>query len=370
MPDSSQEKTEKATPKKREDARKKGQVLKSAEINTAVMMLALFGIIAVTGSMIFLNMREMLSGYLSITVADGLSDMSAERIHSMVIGAMLNIFKLIWPILAVAVAAGLAVNFAQVGFLFAGESIKPKFSRINPLEGFKRIFSIRSIVELLKSLIKLSVVGIVLYNEYTSNLPVFETLMNHGGGQDPLFGVTSAGAQIFSMCLSLAFKACMVLVIIGLADYIYQWWEFEKNLRMTKQEIKDEYKMIEGDPMIKQAIKRKQREMSMRRMMAEIPKADVVITNPTHYAVALKYEDREMDTPVVLAKGKDLVAQNIKRKAAEHGIPMVENKPVAQALYLGCDIGDEIPRELFAAVAEILAFIYKQKERGERPRTG
>ncbi|MCL2080907.1 MAG: flagellar biosynthesis protein FlhB [Oscillospiraceae bacterium] len=349
-----QEKTEKATPKKREDTRKKGQVLKSAEINTAVMVLSLFAIIFVMSGTITRNMREFLTVSLTTTVLDGVGDMDAARIHHLVIDGFGWILRIAWPILAVAVIAGIAVNLAQVGFLFSTESIKPQFNRISPLQGLKRIFSMRSVVELLKSLFKIGVVSLIVYLEYMSDMEVFENII--------ALSISDAAGKIFSMCMAVGLKACLALVAMGLADYAYQWWEFEKNIKMTKQEVKDEYKMIEGDPKIKQAIKQKQREMSQRRMMAAIPKADVVITNPTHYAVALEYKDSEMDAPVVLAKGKDLVAQNIKRKAAEYGIPMVENKPIAQALYMSVDVGSAIPEELFAAVAEILAYVYQTKE--------
>lgn len=348
-----EEKTEKATPKKREDTRKKGQVLKSAEINTAVMVLSMFAIIYAMSNTIVRNMQTYIAGFLTTELLDGVTDMNEVRIHNMIIDGFGQIFKLAWPLLAVAVIAGVAVNLAQVGFMFSGESMKPQFNRINPLEGLKRIFSMRSIVELLKSLLKIGIVGLVVYLEYMNNMKDFEQIMG--------FGIAASANKIFSICMSVGLKACLALVALGLADYLYQWWEFEKNLKMTKQEIKDEYKMVEGDPKVKQAIKQRQREMSQRRMMAAIPKADVVITNPTHYAIALEYKDKEMEAPVVLAKGKDIVAQNIKKKAAEHGIPMVENKPVAQALYMSVDIGSRIPDEMFAAVAEILAYVYQQK---------
>jgi len=356
-----EQKTEKATPKKREDARKKGQVLKSAEVNTAVMVLALFAVIFAMSGSIVRSMKELLTVSLETTILDGFRDMDAARIHHLVLDGFTWIFRIAWPLLAIAVVAGIAVNLAQVGFLFTTKAIKPQFNRISPLQGLKRIFSMRSIVEMLKSIFKISVVSLVVYFEYINQMKTFETLM--------ALEIIDAASQIFSMCISVAFKACLALVALGLADFMYQWWEFEKNLKMTKQEIKDEYKMVEGDPKIKQAIKQKQREMSQRRMMAAIPKADVVITNPTHYAIALEYKDKEMEAPVVLAKGKDLVAQNIKKKAEEHGIPMVENKPVAQALYMAVDVGDPIPEDLFAAVAEILAYVYQLKQQAGASRT-
>lgn len=349
----SEEKTEKATPKKREDTRKKGQVLKSAEINTAVMVLSLFAIIYVMANTMVTNMQIAMTSYLTTGLLDSVNNMDEVRIHNIIIDGFGQVFKIVWPVLAVAVLAGVVINLAQVGFLFSGEAIKPQFNRINPLEGMKRIFSMRSIVELLKSLLKIGIVGLVVYLEYMNNMTAFEQIMG--------YSVEASADKIFSICMSVALKACLALVALGLMDYLYQWWEFEKNLKMTKQEIKDEYKMVEGDPKIKQAIKQRQREMSQRRMMAAIPKADVVVTNPTHYAIALEYKDKAMEAPIVLAKGKDLVAQNIKKKAAEHGVPMVENKPVAQALYMSVNIGDRIPEDMFMAVAEILAYVYQQK---------
>ncbi len=354
MAGEAQEKTEKATPKKRDDARKKGQVLKSAEVNTAVMVLSLFAILAAMAGWMMEKMMALLNEYMTVQIIDGLQDMSRDRLHNLIIDGFIQIIIISAPLLAVSLAVGIGINLVQVGFMFTGESIKPKFSHINPFEGVKRIFSMRSVVELIKSLLKITIVGVVVYIDYLANMQTFESMM--------VDTIAGAGMKIFDMCLSVAFKASLALIALGLADYLYQWWEFEKNLKMSKQEIKDEYKMVEGDPKIKQAIKQRQREMAMRRMMSSIPKADVVITNPTHYAIALEYKDNAQKAPTVVAKGKDLVAQRIKDKAREHGVPMVENKPVAQALYVAVEVGDEIPQELFGAVAEVLAYVYQQKQ--------
>jgi len=206
---------------------------------------------------------------------------------------------------------------------------------------------------LLKSLGKIAIIGSFVYSSYTANLTVFPNMV-HGTIQE-------ATAAIFNICFALAIRAAIALVILGFADYVYQWFAYEKSIKMSKKEVKDEYKMTEGNPEVKGKIRQKQRELSQRRMMSNVPQADVVITNPTHYAVALKYDENVADAPVVVAKGMNLIAERIKEIARENNIPMVENKPVAQALYLTVEIGQKIPAELFAAVAEILAFVFRLK---------
>jgi len=346
------EKTEKATPRKRSEARKEGRVLKSMELNTGVLMLALFSVLAVSGSFITGQWMRLIQIFLSGNYFEG------DRLTPALVGHMwftaLGGFALsVLPMAAAAVLVGLIVNYAQVGFLFTAKPLTPKFSKINPLEGFKKIFSLRSLVELFKALFKIAVVGYFVYQSFQENIPVFGNLM---GGTIP-----DVAMAIYRMCFNLAIRAAIALVILGFIDYIYQWFDYEKNLRMSKQEVKDEYKMTEGDPQIKSKIRQKQREISQGRMMSSVPQADVVITNPTHYAVALKYDESVADAPVVLAKGQNLIAQKIKDLAREHRVPIVENKPVAQALYMTVEIGQKIPSELFAAVAEILAYVFRLK---------
>jgi flagellar biosynthetic protein FlhB len=345
------ERTEKATPKKREDARKKGQVLKSAEVNTAVSMTAMFAALALFGGGVVRGTMELLTRYLSTHLGD---EVDAYTIPSIIGEAVTVMLRTMLPILLVAVGAGVLINLLQVGFLLTGKPLAPKFSKINPLKGFKRIFSLRSLVEMVKAILKIALVGWVIYSEYTARFVEFPNLM--------LYDTATAGQAIFDMCMAVAFKAAVALVGIGVADYMYQWFDYEKNLKMTKQEVKDEYKMIEGDPQVKGKIKQKQREMSAMRMMQSVPEADVVITNPTHYAVAIKYDDRTAAAPVVLAKGKDLLAQRIKARAREAGVHTVENRPVAQALYLTAKVGQQIPETLYQAVAEILAYVYNVRE--------
>ncbi len=246
-------------------------------------------------------------------------------------------------------------NYIQIGFLFTGQPLAPKFSKLNPIEGAKRLFSLKSVVEFLKSLLKILIIGGVVYltlwGERTnittiSKMPLADVLSYTGG-----------------LTLELGLKIGMILLVLAILDYFYQRYEFEKSLRMSKQDIKDEHKKSEGDPLIKRKIREKQMRMAIQRMMQEIPKADVVITNPTHYAVALQYDTGRMEAPTVLAKGRDYVALKIKEAAGKHGIVIMENRPLARALYDQVEIGQTIPAELFQAVAEVLAYVYKLKRK-------
>ncbi|MDL2288430.1 flagellar biosynthesis protein FlhB [Oscillospiraceae bacterium OttesenSCG-928-F05] len=348
------EKTEKATPKRRSDARKKGNVLKSQDVTTAVTIVAMFAALALFGGYIGEGMmrviRDIYSGNI-VAYGDG----SDSAVKTLFLYMIKELFFLAAPLFAVAVVSGVLVNLAQVGFLYTTEPVKPKLSKINPISGFKRLFSLKSLVELVKQLLKISVLGIIVYNEYMANFEAFPTLITYE---------LSAGLlKVLDIMLSVAFKCAIAFVVIGALDYAYQYWQYEKDMKMTKQEVKDEYKQQEGDPKVKGEIKKRQRQMAMSRMMQSVPQADVIVTNPTHYAVALKYDENKAEAPVVLAKGKDLVAQRIKAIAAENGITMVENKPVAQALYASTEIGQEIPQNLFQAVAEILAYVYRQKNK-------
>ncbi len=353
------EKTEKATPKKREDARKKGQVLKSAEINTAVLTVSMFVILFAMGGWISDGAGALLTNFIW-RIGDVNADPTAADATSVFAQALWQFIWLLLPILLVALVMGILVNVMQIGFLFTGETIKPKLSKINPLQGFKRIFSIRSVVELLKALLKITLMGVIVYQEFQKHFGSFAGMMRLTPGQ--------SAANIVSMAMGVAIKACAVLIGIGLADLLYQWWEYERNLKMSREEIKQEIKQMEGDPLIRHKRKEKQKQMSMMRMMRAIPQADVVITNPTHYAVAIQYNEKVTDAPVVLAKGKDRVALKIREVAAQHRVEIVENKPVAQALYVSCEIGHKIPPEMFAAVAEILAYVYKRRHPEPRPR--
>jgi flagellar biosynthetic protein FlhB len=263
-------------------------------------------------------------------------------------------FWMTMPFLLGLSIVGFAVSVSQVGFMFSTEALQPKTAKLNPLKGIKRIFaSRRSMIELLKNLVKLIIVGLVTYFAISSVIDQTVLLMDSD--------VTSILEFFSESVVFIGSKAGIAFLGLALFDFVYQKSEFEKDLRMTKQEVKEESKMMEGDPLIKSRIRSVQKQIAYKRMMHEVPKADVIVTNPTHLAVALKYEPGTMDAPKVVAKGADLIAQKIKDIAKEHGIPIVEDKPLARALYKSVEIGQAIPEKLFQAVAQLLAYIYKMK---------
>lgn len=347
------EKTEKATPKKRQDSRKKGQVLKSQDVTSAMVLLAVFLYLLFAGS----SMRENLLSFFRETFTHTI------LVDTITVESVLEIFKdiliemaiIVIPVLLVAVVAAIAANFFQFGLLFTTETLKFDLKKIDPIKGFKRIFSMRAIIELLKSILKISFIGTVTTLIIFMNIEDVLSLSFKTPG-DTL-------ATIGKLTALMGIAASLVLGFIAILDYFYQKFDYEKNLKMSKQDIKDEYKNSEGDPLIKSKIKQRQREMAMRRMMQEIPNADVVITNPTHFAIALKYDDDTMDAPKVIAKGMDHVAQKIKLIAKENDIVMVENRPLARAMYDQVQIGQKIPDEFFKAVAEVLAYVYRIKRK-------
>lgn len=343
-----QEKTEKATPKKRAEARKKGQVAKSAEVNTAFIFLFVFILLFFLGTW----MGTKLLSIYRISLQEYLYwDLSVHNIQTLFTQVTLEAASIVSPIMAIALVAGVLSNYIQIGFLFSTEPLKMKLERLNPLTGFKRIFSLRAIVELIKSLLKISIIGSVAFILLWMRLDEIILLSQKE--------VTNSLAVISKLIWQMGLAVSLIFIFLAILDYMYQKYDYEKNLRMSKQEIKDEHKKTEGDPLIKSKIRQRQREMAMRRMMQEIPHADVVITNPTHYAVALKYEAEEMDAPIVVAKGADYLALKIRDIARNHDIIIVENKPLARTLYQRTEIGDEVPEDLFATVAEVLAYVYR-----------
>lgn len=346
------EKTEKATPKKRQDVRKKGQTAKSQDINTAVILLFVFAVLIFLGPSIIQNFLNI---FLMTFEKYFLMDLTENSLETIAIETFLQLLKIIAPIFLVAIIAALIANYIQVGVLFTGEPLKMKLEKLDPIKGFKRIFSLRAIVELVKSILKVSIIGVIGFVFLQNNLPEILNL------------ITSTPANSLAAVASVAGKMGLymggALLFIAILDYMYQKYDFEKNIRMSKQDIKDEHKNIEGDPLIKSRIKQRQREIATRRMMEEVPKADVVITNPTHYAVALKYDESKADAPIVVAKGVDFIAQKIKLIAKENDVVTVENRPLARSLYAETEIGQEIPEQFFKAVAEILAYVYRVQKK-------
>ncbi len=343
------EKTEKASPKKREDARKKGQVVQTKEIGAALSLLLVF--ISIQFFMEFI-VKELFSIYHYIMDFSSSSTLDFSMADFKIFSRLMltSILKMSLPFLLIALVSGLITNYLQVGVLFTGETLKFKLGKLNPLKGFKRLFSMKSMVEMIKSILKATGILILCYNYIMDREEVLLSIMDRS--------VMTGMLIIWDMLFDIVVRCASFLLVIAIFDYIYKKWENEKELRMSKQEVKDEYKQMEGDPFIKGKIKEKQREMAMSRMMQEVPEADVVITNPTHYAVAIKYDAEKFDAPVVLAKGKDIIAQNIKEVAKDHDVMIVENKPLARALYSAVDIGEEIPAELYEAVADVLAYVY------------
>ena len=352
MSQQSGDKTEQATQKKRREAREKGQVFKSADLTTACSLLVVFGALSMFGTRLANGIQSLMVSFFGGETLPDLINVAA--IKPIMGSVILQMVSLMLPIMAAAMASGLLINVLQVGFLFSSKAAAPKMSHLNPLEGLKRMFSKRSLVELVKAVVKLGVLVWVAYGEYNTALKQMPGLMA-GSMNASIRGTVQ-------MLMAVAFKLILALMIMAPFDFLYQWWRHRKDLMMTKQEVRDEHRLLEGDPSTKSRIRAKQREVSMNRMMHAIKDADVIITNPTHYAIAIQYKEGKQEAPVILAKGKDLIAQKIKERAKEHNIAIVENKPVARHLYFFCEIGDMVPQEMFQAVAEILAYVYRLKQ--------
>ena len=350
------EKTEEPTGKKLNDARKEGQVAKSKEIANAFGILALFIILKVYVGTIgtrFIESFHVVYGQIPELMKMYNGNLSVASLQVLLRSMMLRLLTIIAPVLLIGLMVAVICDIVQVKWRPTTKPIKPKFSKLSPVKGFARIFSPNSLVELLKSLLKLVVIGYVVYSY----------LKGRVGQIFLLYDITlnQAIGLIGEIAIDLGIRIAMVYMVIAFLDFWYQKWKFRQDMKMTKQEVKDEYKNQEGDPQVKAKQKQRMREASMRRMMSQLPEADVVITNPTHYAVAIKYDPEKYDAPYVLAKGEDYLAQKIKDVAREHEIEIVENKPLARMLYANVEIGGLIPPELYQAVAEVLAFVYHLK---------
>lgn len=343
-------KTEKATPKKRRDERKKGNVLMSKDaVAVATLIGSLFMVQIMSGTFVkqIRNLLYLCFQYIGSSTTWMLPDVLMELFKT----AVLTFVVVAGPFLAVTAVLAVGVTFFQTKMLVAGESIKPKFSRINPLQGFKRLFSLRSVIEALKGILKISVLLFLIYNYFSHVALSFSRFLDMSLGQ--------ACAILFQDIVTLVIQIAVAFTALAFFDYLYQWWDYERQLKMSKQEIKEEYKQTEGDPQIKGKIKQIQRQRAQQRMMQQVPGADVVIRNPTHFAVALRYHEEEDIAPVVLAKGMDELALRIVKVAEESGVHVVENVPLARTLYASVDIDRPIPPELYGAVAEVLVYVMK-----------
>ncbi|MFV0519767.1 MAG: flagellar biosynthesis protein FlhB [Lachnospirales bacterium] len=348
------EKTEEPTGKKRDKAREEGQVAKSQEISTALLfVVAFFSLNLLSGYMyeqivtIMNYTFQTIDSFDDIFVANYFGDFLAD--------IAMRVGLTVLPLMLIVLVLGVITNVLQVGWKITTKPLQPKFSKLNPIQGFKRIFSMRAIMELIKSIAKLVVICYVVYNTIKDEIMQIFLMFDYGLEYSiELFG---------SLAVSMGISVGVTFLFIGVLDLIYQRWKLTKDLRMSKQEIKDEYKEAEGNPEVKGKIKSKMREAAMRRMMQDLPSADVIITNPTHFAVAIKYDNSVGSAPKVVAKGQDFLALKIREIATEHDITIVENKPLARTLYASVDIGKEIPQDLYQAVAEVLAYVYKLKNK-------
>lgn len=342
--------TEPATPKRRQEAREKGQVAQSNEINTVFVLLSTLTVFYFLGNNMILRMKELMHGLLSFS---GQNEMVKMDIYNYMLFSMNKIAIILIPIFAAVVISGIVSQLVQVGFLYTLEPLKPKFSKINPVEGFKRLFSKKALLNLFKSVFKIIGLGICAFFAVKEEFETIPALINLGADQLIVY-IGLISFRIFKYTLGL-------FIIIAAADYIFVRREYENDLKMTKEEVKEEFKQSEGDPLVKGKIRSVQRELAKKRMLSEVPKADVVITNPTTLAVAIIYNPKKHDAPQVIAKGKGFLAERIKEIAKKNAVPIMENKPLARALFKVAEVGMEVPPSLYKAVAEVLAFIYRIK---------
>ncbi|MBO5372497.1 MAG: flagellar biosynthesis protein FlhB [Lachnospiraceae bacterium] len=350
------EKTEEPTTKKLDDARKDGKVAKSKELSAAFDLIVLFLILKIFMSFVydgFLSVFSFTYTRIPDFVKNNSEYMSGYSVTSFMYTVVVETVKIMLPFLLIGFIVCVLVNILQVGWKVTTKPMEPKLDKFNPINGFKRIFSMDSLFELAKSIVK---IGLIAYMAYTA-------IKDNANDLFFLYDIPLMQAIILcgQVILDAGFKIGLVYLVLGIVDWIYQKHKFHEEMKMTKQEVKDEHKNTEGSPEVKGRQRQKMREASRRRMMQDIPKADVIITNPTHLSVALKYDPNESKAPIVLAKGEDYLALKIREVAKENHIEIVENKPLARMLYANVDIGQEIPPELYQAVAEVLAMVYNLK---------
>ncbi|HIO07711.1 TPA: flagellar biosynthesis protein FlhB [Candidatus Poribacteria bacterium] len=344
-----------ATPHKRNESREKGQVSKSNELTTTLALIAVLGFFFVAGYNTYYHLVNIMYG--AFTAID--SQLNAGKTILIFLGLMGVAFKIIAPVMIVAVIVGILGNIFQIGLIFSAQPLQPQLSRINPISGFKRIMSMRGLFEAAKSIFKIVLIGYIVYVTIMSNLTDVLSLVDADKSKIAALFVSTIGRVGFQVFL----RAALALLFLSIFDLLYQRWQHEQDIRMTREELREEMKRTEGDPEIRRRIRRVQRELSQARMMQAIPEADAVITNPVHLAVAIKYDYEIMDSPYVVAKGERKAAMQIREIAEEHGVPIVENPPLAQALYKNVEVGEAIPMEFYQAIAEVLAYVHELTNR-------
>ncbi len=347
------EKTEKATPKRKQDERKKGNVFQSREVVSVFSLLIMFYSFKLIAPYFIRIIGRDISNFVSLsTTMDTITPSDVQKIF---IDGCMTFAVTALPLLIIGAAATVIFTGAQTKFLFSSKLLEFKGNRMNPINGLKKMLSLRGLIELLKSLIKIVILGAILFHVFKKQMPHIPRLMD--------MTVEQTMAQVGSIVLSIVKTAVIFFVFLALFDYFYQWWDYEKNLRMSKQEIKEEFKQTEGDPQVKGKIKERQQQQARKRMMQAVPSADVVVRNPTHFAVAIRYDAEKYQAPVVVAKGADLIALKIVEIAENNGVTVMENIPLARGLYDAVDLDQEIPEQFYQPVAEVLAFVYSLKKK-------
>jgi len=347
------EKTEEATDKRKREALEKGNVAKSQDMASVAVLFIGLMLLNSFGADLYNDIGLYMKHIYSNTLTENLSGITTKEVIVIFAQLMFIIIKAMLPILLGIALAGIAVNIFQTGFILTFEPLLPKFDKLNPITGIQNVFSMKTVVEVIKSIFKILIVIYIPYSTLIEKLPLFIRFLK----LNPLTSFSLLGEIIYDMGM----KIIMVLLALAFADYYFQKWKHAEDMKMSKDEIKDEYKQQEGDPKVKQKIKEIQRQAAAKKQLSEVPKATVVITNPTHIAVALKYEMGQSSAPMIVAMGTGLIAQKIKEIAAEHDVPIVENKPLARELFKKAEVGDEIPQELWQTVIEILIKIRGKK---------
>ncbi len=350
MADNDQEKTENATPKREREAREEGQAIHSKEVSSAIVLLGAIVALYATGSWMVHRMAGAMQRYIS-----GMSEISLrdDSLQTLILNVMAEFALIVSPVMLATLILGIAASVFQVGFTISTKSMSPKLSKLNPIQGIGKLFSIRSFTDVIKAIGKILVLGSIAYSLIKGEAQTLPLLIQ--------MDVQEIWAFIGTISLRICLYTFLAMAAIAGMDYLFQWWQHQKDLRMTKEEVKEESRQTEGDPKVKSRIRSIQMEMSRRRMMDGVPDATVVITNPTHLAIALKYDSKNMQAPKVVAKGAGFIAERIKEIAKSNRIPIVENKPLARAMFKSVVVGADIPFEMYRTVAEILAYVYRLK---------
>ena len=350
MADNDQEKTENATPKREREAREEGQAIHSKEVSSAIVLLGAIVAFYATGSWMVHRMAEAMQRYIS-----GMGEISLrdDSLQTLILNVMAEFALIVSPVMLATLILGIAASVFQVGFTISTKSMSPKLSKLNPIQGIGKLFSIRSFTDVIKAIGKILVLGSIAYSLIKGEAQTLPLLIQ--------MDVQEIWAFIGTISLRICLYTFLAMAAIAGMDYLFQWWQHQKDLRMTKEEVKEESRQTEGDPKVKSRIRSIQLEMSRRRMMDGVPDATVVITNPTHLAIALKYDSKNMQAPKVVAKGAGFIAERIKEIARSNRIPIVENKALARAMFKSVVVGADIPFEMYRTVAEILAYVYRLK---------